>query len=230
MDIYWLQPFWFGQHTYNDTTVHAHYLTIHFSGFPNIEAQVWLDLFSPGAKYSGGAVTALGSAAAGFYGYVYKDAATGLYHPMFLSYGPWESRLRVERVVYLTIRFHVRLASAKADGMIYYWTNAAAREFSPPRFREAAWCIFDKSTGEVLATEAIWTDENAEARDRTPSSAVLENYAKYPDGRVRQVDSISIERVPERAVRVDLSRRILVEEVSAPTGPDLLAPYRIGAS
>jgi hypothetical protein len=41
--------------------------------------------------------------------------------PQLRIFNDWVSSVRIERVVDLTVGFHVRLAWAKADGMIYYW-------------------------------------------------------------------------------------------------------------
>lgn len=62
MRIYWLQQFWFGDVSYNNTDTHRHYLTVRFENQPSIDAQVWLTTLSPGAQFSGGAVTAIGGA------------------------------------------------------------------------------------------------------------------------------------------------------------------------
>lgn len=223
MNIYRLRPFWFAPRNYSDLTEHVHHLTINFTNRPNIEAQTWIDLFSPGAKYSNGQVTALGSAAAGFYSYVYQDPQFGT-APVLLTATDWVSRLNIQKVISLTARFHQRLSMAKADGMIYYWSDGAAREFSTPRQSEAIWCIFDKSSGEVLTTETVWTDEGAEPSGRGPSAMLLTRYSASADGKKREIDSIRIDTVPEGPVRVDLNKRILVE-ASVPSSPDVLRPY-----
>ena len=118
MQIYWLRQFWFGEKSYSDATLHKHYHTITFANQPNIDAQIWLTIFSSGAKFSDGAITALGIAAAGIKSFKFingedKTETTELDH--------WDSHVRIERCVELTVAFHVRLAWAKAEGMIYYW-------------------------------------------------------------------------------------------------------------
>jgi hypothetical protein len=118
MNIYWLRKFWFGQRSFSDTSLHKDYLTIAFANRPNIDAQVWLTVVSPGATYADGAVTALGTAATAFKSYRFINARG---ESEFRELDQWEAHVRVERCVELTVAFHVRLAWAKAEGMIYYW-------------------------------------------------------------------------------------------------------------
>jgi hypothetical protein len=118
MNIYWLRPFSFGQHTYSDTSVHKNYGTITFATRPNIDAYVWLTIVSPGAAYSRGAVTSVGMAAAGFRSYRFVNARGEI---ELKELDQWEAHVRVEKIVELTAAFHVRLAWAKAEGTIYYW-------------------------------------------------------------------------------------------------------------
>jgi hypothetical protein len=220
--IDWLRPFWFGQKTYSDLSVHAHYFSIYFANQPNIEAQIWLDLFSPGATYSNGAVTALGAAAAGFYFYSYVDPIQGSV-PVSLSPGPWTSRVRAERVYLLTAWLHVRLASAKADGMIHYWSDGSgSRQASLAPYSEANWCVFDQSTGEVLATETIWTETGAEPSTAGPTPALLSRYSTFRDGKRRNIGSLAMDRIPDTDFRVDPEQRVV--ELPARSGAGLLAP------
>lgn len=118
MNIYWLRSFWFGDVAYSDTNNHPHYLTIRFANRPNIDAQIWLTIMAPGATFSGGAVTAIGTAAAGIKSYAFVDARGQI---QVQTFDHWVGTVRVERIVDLTVALHVRLAWAKADGMIYYW-------------------------------------------------------------------------------------------------------------
>lgn len=113
-----LRKFWFGQRVSSDTAVQRNYYTVDFAGEPNIDAQIWLTLFSPGATYSGGAVTAIGSVMAAFKSYRFINSRG---EPEFKELTNWEANVRVERCIQLTAAFHLRLAWAKAEGMIYYW-------------------------------------------------------------------------------------------------------------
>jgi hypothetical protein len=118
VNIYWLRQFWFNQRYFSDTALHKDYLTITFANRPNIDAQIWLTILSPGATFSGGAVTAVGTAAAGIKSYRFINAS-GVSE--FKELSDWEAHVRIEKCVELTVAFHVRLAWAKAEGMIYYW-------------------------------------------------------------------------------------------------------------
>ena len=118
MDIYWLRPFWFGQRSYSDTSLHKDYFTISFANRPNIDAHVWLTIMAPGATFAGGAVTALGAAAAAFKSYRFINSRG---ETEVRELDQWEAHVRVEKCVELTVAFHVRLAWAKAEGLIYYW-------------------------------------------------------------------------------------------------------------
>lgn len=118
MNIYWLRQFWFGEVFYDDASLHKHYHTITFANQPNIDAQIWLTIFSSGAKWAGGAITALGIAAAGIksYRFINDTGQTEL-----KEFDHWESHVRIKKCVELTVAFHVKLAWAKAEGNIYYW-------------------------------------------------------------------------------------------------------------
>jgi hypothetical protein len=119
VNINFLRPFWFGEKVYSDTTNHPHYHTIRFANRPNIDAHIWLTILSPGATYSGGAVTAIGHAAAGIKSFTFVDD-NGQIQSQTLN--QWEAHVRITRVVDLTVTLHVRLAWAKAEGTILYWT------------------------------------------------------------------------------------------------------------
>ncbi|MBX7435469.1 hypothetical protein JDV09_25735 [Mycobacterium sp. Y57] len=118
MNITYLREFWFGEKFYNDTASHPHYYTVRFADRPNIDAQIWLTILSPGATFSGGAVTAIGSAAAGVKSYASVNAQGQIETHESTN---WDAHARVEKVVDITFAFHVRLAWAKAEGQIYYW-------------------------------------------------------------------------------------------------------------
>lgn len=213
MNVHWLRPFWFGGVYYTDSSEHHDYLTIRFKNRPNVDAQVWLDIVSPGATFQGGAVTMLGTAAAGFKSYAWVDDQGEIQSQTF---DHWVSSVRVERIVDLTVVFNVRLAWASADGMIYYWTRSMnQRNFTPPAYRETIWRIINKSTGETLATETIWTDEGAETYEPGPSSALLRRYETPPDGQHRDVDVVRVEDRPEGT-----RMRVEPESGASPESPE----------
>jgi hypothetical protein len=115
MQITALRRFWFSTQYYTDTDVHKDYLAIQFTDRPNIVAQIWLTIFSPGIAYENGIV---GGAAAGFKSFAFINAAG---RPEVKELTEWTSGIRVEQIVNLTMTFHVRLAWAKAEGIMYYW-------------------------------------------------------------------------------------------------------------
>ena len=118
-----MRPFWFGEKYYSDTSVHKHYHTISFASQPNrpnINAQIWLTIFASGVTYEGGAITNLGVAAAGFKAYRFVNDRGEI---ETTTLDNWTSHVRIRRCVELTAAFSVKLAWAKAEGNIYYWSE-----------------------------------------------------------------------------------------------------------
>ncbi len=113
MNIYYIQKLWFSEKYYADTTVHKHYLTVQLPKI-NIDTQIWLTIFSPGVNLDAGVG---GIAAAGIKSYRYEDDQG---KSQFVELDHWESHLRQSRCLEVTYAFHVRLAWAKAEGMIYW--------------------------------------------------------------------------------------------------------------
>ena len=116
MNIYHLQKFWFGERRFTDTGLHPDYFTVDIPE-ANIDAQIWLTIFAPGVNFD---ERVTGLAAAGVKSFRFIDSG-GL--PQFQELSHWESHVRVERCTAVTFAFHVQLAWAKAEGMIYYWTH-----------------------------------------------------------------------------------------------------------
>jgi hypothetical protein len=117
--IYATRQFWFGEKSYSDTSVHKHFHTITFDGEPNVDAQIYLTIFASGAAWGdGGGITALGVAAAGFRSIKYINNNGS---PVVEEFDNWRARVRVRRVIEITAAFHVKLAWAKAEGMMFYW-------------------------------------------------------------------------------------------------------------
>lgn len=88
-------------------------------------------------------------------------------------------------------------------------------EFSPPDYTEEHWCIFDASTGEILSTETIWTQEGADEYEPGPSVGVLQRIGTDSEGRPVEIDAIQVEQPPTSNHRVDVSSRSLVERPAA---------------
>lgn len=113
MNIYYLQEFWFFEQYYTDTSLHKHYFTVELPKV-NIDAQIWLTIFSPGVNFDKGVV---GLAAAGVKSYRFVDKQGAKQYQEFSN---WEAHLWVEQCIEITFAFHVRLAWAKAEGIIYW--------------------------------------------------------------------------------------------------------------
>src|SRR5580765_1409175 len=105
MNIYYIQKFWFAEKYYTDTAIHKHYLTVELPKI-NIDAQIWLTIFSPGINFDQGRS---GIAAAGIKSYRYIDTNGFLQYQEFTS---WESHLRVNQCMEITFAFTVSLAWA----------------------------------------------------------------------------------------------------------------------
>jgi hypothetical protein len=88
-------------------------------------------------------------------------------------------------------------------------------EFSPPSYTEEHWCIYAASTGEILATETIWTEEGAYDYEPGPSAGVLQRVSTDIEGRPVEIDAIQVEHPPTSNQRVDVSSRTLVEQPTA---------------
>jgi hypothetical protein len=86
----------------------------------------------------------------------------------------------------------------------------ASAPFKPPRYTETHHYIFDRNTGEILATVTRWTDEGAEG------AVLIADFARRvaeDSGRAeRDVDVLPAPRAsPYRGdVRVDTAARALV--------------------
>jgi len=72
-----------------------------------------------------------------------------------------------------------------------------ATDPSPPDYTETHWRIYDAQTGEVLATEVIWTEEGADESATGPSRALLREFA--------DADAVQAAGPAVGAERVDIS-------------------------
>ena len=113
MNIYYLQEFWLGEHYYKDTNLHPHYLTIELPEV-NIDAQIWLTIFSPGFNFDKG-VTGIAAAGVKSCRFIDQNGA-----PQYHEFTSWESHLWIARCTEVTFAFQVRLAWAAAEGIIYW--------------------------------------------------------------------------------------------------------------
>jgi hypothetical protein len=80
-------------------------------------------------------------------------------------------------------------------------------DFTPPEYVETYRVIFDKTTGEVLATETRWTDAGAEpARGEELLESIAADSGRAPDN----VDVLETKTPPAGLVRVDVATRELI--------------------
>jgi hypothetical protein len=83
------------------------------------------------------------------------------------------------------------------------------QDFTPPEYVETYLVIFDKTTGEVLATETRWTDAGAEpARGQDLLESIAADSGRANDA----VDALETKGPPAGLVRVDVATRVLIAE------------------
>jgi hypothetical protein len=80
-------------------------------------------------------------------------------------------------------------------------------DFTPPEYVETHLVIFDKTTGEVLATETRWTDAGAES---ARGAELLESIAADSGRANDNVDVLEAKGPPAGLVRVDVVTRELI--------------------
>ena len=82
-------------------------------------------------------------------------------------------------------------------------------DFTPPEYVETYRVIFDKTTGEVLATETRWTDAGAEpARGQELLESIAADSGRAHDN----MDVLETKTPPAGLVRVDVATRELIAE------------------
>ena len=117
MNLYWLRSFWFGTYYYSDNSLHKHYFTVTFANRPNVDAHIWLTIFSPGIDIAN---QVTGTAAAGVKSYRYIDDDG---NEATQSFDDWVSHARVRKCLEITFSFHIQRAWSRAEGQIIYWTD-----------------------------------------------------------------------------------------------------------
>src|SRR5215212_2344152 len=113
MNIYYLQKFWFHERRHTDAALHRHFFTVDLPEV-NIDAQIWLTIFSPGISFD---EQVAGYAAAGVKSFRFIDS-NGL--TQFQELESWQGSVRVERCIQIMFELAVQFATAKAEGMIYW--------------------------------------------------------------------------------------------------------------
>jgi hypothetical protein len=100
------------------------------------------------------------------------------------------------------------------------------KDFKPPRHVERCSCIFDRRTGEIVATETRWTDEGAES---TGVSRDLLHTIAADSGRTPgDLDVIEVKpRAGQTPVRVDVkTRKLVAGRVGKPKDVQVPSPIR----
>ena len=105
------------------------------------------------------------------------------------------------------------------------------RKFTPPRYEETVHVLFDKQTGEVLATEQRWTllpgNSLAEPPDQSELfKGIASSLSK------RELDVLVLpgsEGLKAHVKRIDVRLRKPIFEESLSTVPEGISPLRIEA-
>jgi hypothetical protein len=101
-----------------------------------------------------------------------------------------------------------------------------AAPFTPPKYTETHQYIFDKKSGEILATETRWTDEGTEGAAEI--NADLVRRVASDSGRAEQdVDVLQGPRSPYQGhLRVDVATRKLIS-VQRDRDKDVALPVQL---
>lgn len=98
------------------------------------------------------------------------------------------------------------------------------KDFKPPKQRETHIYVFDRKTGEILATHTRWVDAGAERGTEDISRELLESIAKDSGCSIKDVDVLKAKPLAgQNASRVDVkSRKVMV--VRREHSRDLMTP------
>jgi hypothetical protein len=85
------------------------------------------------------------------------------------------------------------------------------KEFKPPKHTETHAYVFDRKTGEILATHTHWIDVGAEPAGEDIGRELLESIAKDSDRAAKDLDVLKTKlRRSGGALRVDVKTRKLI--------------------
>jgi len=102
----------------------------------------------------------------------------------------------------------------------------AAAPFTPPKYTETHHYIFDKKTGEILATETRWTDEGAE-RAQEINTDLVRRLAEDSGRAERDIDVLQAPKGTYQGhLRVDVATRKLIS-VHRDRDKDVALPARL---
>jgi hypothetical protein len=105
------------------------------------------------------------------------------------------------------------------------------REFTPPRYEETLNVLFDKQTGEVLATEQRWRLLPGESRTEPPGQSELFKGIASSLGK-REFDVLVLrgsEELKAYIKQIDVKLRKPIFEEAPSTAPGGVRPLRIDA-
>lgn len=87
------------------------------------------------------------------------------------------------------------------------------KDFKPPKQVETHSYVFDRKTGEILATHTRWVDAGAEPASDEVSRELLASIAAESDRTVKDLDVLQAKpRAGHGTLRVDVSTRKLTVE------------------
>ena len=85
------------------------------------------------------------------------------------------------------------------------------KEFKPPKQKETHVYVFDRKTGEILATHTRWVDAGVEGRTGDISRELLESIAKDSGRSIKDVDVLKAKpRAGQNPSRVDIKSRKVI--------------------
>lgn len=103
------------------------------------------------------------------------------------------------------------------------------RKFTPPKYEETVHVLFDKETGEVLATEQRWTLLPGNLRaEPSGQSELLKGIASGPGN--RELDVLVLqgsEELKAQVKRIDVKLRKPIFAESVGPGSEAASPLRI---
>ena len=98
------------------------------------------------------------------------------------------------------------------------------KDFEPPKHTETHAYVFDRTTGEILATHTRWIDSGAEPVGDAIGRELLDGIAKDSNRAVKDVDVLrATPRGSGRVLRVDVkTRKVVVDR--RPRDPEVFVP------
>src|SRR5215210_8663444 len=100
------------------------------------------------------------------------------------------------------------------------------KDFKPPVHVETHAYVFDRHTGEILATETRWTDEGATPASPSVSRDLLHTIAADSGRTPKDLDVLEVKpRAGQGPVRVDVAtRKLVVHRIEKPQDVEVMTP------